>query len=213
MFTVFILSPHYNRNYWFPSVQNLLPKPSRGLFKKGGSINSGVEKNKTNKKTNSASEPELGNLSVQFPIYDRELVLLILSMLYLRYCNYTQTPSMAHPWQHQVDGREPSTCLCWIGAFIAITWLSAQMFSATVDEDRMSEWVNICLTMCDMIYFSFAVNQTFFTTTNSTSLSTHHLWLSLHITSQQYADKVCIFHLLLLTFWRGGGWGILFFPY
>lgn len=43
---------------------------------------------------------------------------------------------------------------------------------------------------------SFAVNQTSFTMTNSMSLSTHHSWHSLHTTSPQYVDKVCIFPFL-----------------
>lgn len=44
------------------------------------------------------------------------------------------------------------------------------------------------------ISFFSTVNLTFFIMTNSTSLSTHHLWRSRRTTSPQYVVKVCIPH-------------------
>lgn len=61
-------------------------------------------------------------------------------------------------------------------------------------------WFNLYLTVFnERTHLSFAVNRTSFTTTNSMSLSTHHLWHSLHTTSPQYVVRVCI--ILILWVW------------
>ena len=73
-------------------------------------------------------------------------------MLTLSYHDDTKTSSVElryhdSPWQRPVNGRDPPTILCWIRAFIAVTWLSKE----TVKE-RQLMWTFYRVSECDLAF-------------------------------------------------------------